>query len=51
MYCVSIALKARANQAGAEMTTIHLQDPRLSPAFFDMLIVPVMTECAVIMWL
>ena len=37
---ISIAIKMRADRAGADMTTIHLQDPRLDPAFFDMLIVP-----------
>ena len=37
---ISMALKTRAKRAGANMTTIHLQDPRLDPAFFDMLIVP-----------
>ena len=37
---ISIALKTRANRAGIDMTTIHLQDPRLNPACFDMLIVP-----------
>ena len=37
---ISIALKTRAKRAGADMTTIHLQDPRLDPAFFDILIVP-----------
>ena len=37
---VSMALKTRANRAGVDMTTIHLQDPRLNPAFFDLLIVP-----------
>ena len=35
-----MALKTRANRAGADVTTIHLQDPRLDPACFDMLIVP-----------
>ena len=40
MAGISMALKTRANQAGADLTTIHLQDPRLDPAFFDMLIVP-----------
>ena len=40
MAGISIALKTRANRAGANMTTIHLQDPRLDPACFDMLIVP-----------
>ena len=40
MAGISIALKTRANQAGADMITIHLQDPRLHPACFDMLIVP-----------
>ena len=37
---ISMALKTRAKRAGADMTTIHLQDPRLNPAFFDILIVP-----------
>ena len=40
MAGMSIALKARARRDGADMTTIHLQDPRLDPAYFDMLIVP-----------
>ena len=40
MAGISIALKTRANRAGAEMITIHLQDPRLDPTLFDMLIVP-----------
>ena len=40
MAGISMALKTRANRAGADITTIHLQDPRLDPAFFDMLIVP-----------
>ena len=40
MAGISIALKTRAKRAGADMTTIHLQDPRLDPACFDMLIVP-----------
>ena len=40
MAGISIALKTRANRAGIDMTTIHLQDPRLDPACFDMLIVP-----------
>ena len=40
MAGMSIALKARARRDGAVMTTIHLQDPRLDPAYFDMLIVP-----------
>ena len=35
---ISMALKTRAKRAGANMTTIHLQDPRLDPAYFDMLI-------------
>ena len=37
---ISMALKTRAKRAGADMITIHLQDPRLNPAFFDILIVP-----------
>ncbi len=40
MAGISIALKARAHRDSADMTTIHLQDPRLDPAYFDMLIVP-----------
>ena len=40
MAGMSIALKARAHRDGANMTTIHLQDPRLDPAYFDMVIVP-----------
>ena len=40
MAGISITLKARANRAGADMKTIHLQDPRLDPAYFDLLIVP-----------
>ena len=40
MAGISIALKTRAKRVGAEMTTIHLQDPRLDPACFDILIVP-----------
>ena len=40
MAGISMALKARANRAGADVTTIHLQDPRLDPACFNMLIVP-----------
>ena len=40
MAGISMALKTRANRAGADMTTIHLQDPRLDPACFDVLIVP-----------
>ena len=40
MAGISIALKTRANRAGAEMKTIHLQDPRLDPSCFDMLVVP-----------
>ena len=40
MAGISIALKTRANRAGIDLTTIHLQDPRLDPACFDMLIVP-----------
>ena len=40
MAGISVALKTRASSAGADMTTIHLQDPRLNPAFFDILIVP-----------
>ena len=37
---ISMALKTRANRAGAGITTIHLQDPRLDPEYFDILIVP-----------
>ena len=37
---ISMALKTRAKRAGSDMKTIHLQDPRLKPEFFDMLIVP-----------
>lgn len=40
MAGLSIALKARAKQQGAQLKTIHLQDPRLSPQYFDILIVP-----------
>ena len=40
MAGISMALKARAKQHGAQLTTIHLQDPRLDPAYFDILIVP-----------
>jgi uncharacterized protein len=40
MAGISMALKARAKQQGAQLTTIHLQDPRLDPACFDILIVP-----------
>lgn len=40
MAGVSIALRERAKRHGAKLTTIHLQDPRLNPALFDMLIVP-----------
>ena len=40
MAGISIALKTCANRAGVNMTTIHLQDPRLDPTCFDMLIVP-----------
>jgi mitochondrial fission protein ELM1 len=40
MAGISMALKARAKQQGAQLTTIHLQDPRLDPAYFDILIVP-----------
>ena len=40
MAGISIALKTRANRTGFDMTTIHLQDPRLDPTCFDMLIVP-----------
>ena len=40
MAGISLALKARAGQTGTDIKTIHLQDPRLDPAFFDMLIVP-----------
>lgn len=40
MAGISIAMKTRANRAGACMTTIHLQDPRLNPACFDILLVP-----------
>ena len=40
MAGVSIALKTRADLAGVDMTTIHIQDPRLDPACFDILIVP-----------
>ena len=40
MAGISMALKTRANRAGADMATIHLQDPRLDPAYFDLLIVP-----------
>ena len=40
MAGISMALKTRANRAGADVKTIHLQDPRLDPACFDILIVP-----------
>jgi mitochondrial fission protein ELM1 len=40
MAGISMALKARAKQQGAQLTTIHLQDPRLDPTCFDILIVP-----------
>ena len=40
MAGISMALRMRANLLGADMKTIHLQDPRLDPACFDMLIVP-----------
>jgi mitochondrial fission protein ELM1 len=40
MAGISMALKARAKQQGAQLTTLHLQDPRLDPAYFDILIVP-----------
>ena len=40
MAGISMALKERAKQQGAPLTTIHLQDPRLDPAYFDILIVP-----------
>jgi len=40
MAGVSIALKARAQRRRIKLTTIHLQDPRLSPNYFDILIVP-----------
>ena len=40
MAGISMALKTRAKRAGTSMTTIHLQDPRLDPEYFDILIVP-----------
>ena len=40
MAGVSIAMRERARRAGAAMQTVHLQDPRLSPTLFDVLVVP-----------
>lgn len=40
MAGVSIALKRRAAALGKSIKTVHIQDPRLNPALFDVLIVP-----------
>ena len=40
MAGVSIAMRERAQRAGKQMQTVHLQDPRLSPSLFDALVVP-----------
>ena len=40
MAGLSIAMRQRARIAGQPMKTIHIQDPRLDPACFDILLVP-----------
>ena len=40
MAGLSIAMRHRARIAGQPMKTIHIQDPRLDPACFDILLVP-----------
>lgn len=40
MAGLSIALRQRARASGQMMKTIHIQDPRLDPSHFDILLVP-----------
>ena len=40
MAGLSIAVRHRARAAGYQMQTIHIQDPRLDPSCFDILLVP-----------
>ncbi len=40
MAGIGLALRARARAEGARTQLIHLQDPQLSPALFDVLVVP-----------
>ena len=40
MAGISIGLKERAKRQGILTKTIHVQDPRLNPNFFDILLVP-----------
>lgn len=40
MAGISIAIRQRARASGHHMKTIHIQDPRLDPACFDILLVP-----------
>ena len=37
---ISIAVRQKARASGHHMKTIHIQDPRLDPACFDILLVP-----------
>ncbi len=37
---LSVALRRAADKAGHEMVTVQTQDPRISPAFFDLVVPP-----------